>query len=38
MFLAPAIWIDGFDKFEHISASTIDLLGPDQHSVQLSAD
>ena len=31
MFLGPAIWIDGFAKFEYISVSTIDLLGPGQH-------
>ena len=32
MFLGPAIWIDGFANFGHISVSTIDLLGPGQHS------
>ena len=26
----PAIWIDGFQNFEYISVSTIDLLGPGQ--------
>ena len=35
MFLGPAIWIDGFANFEYISVSTIDLLGPGQHSFQI---
>ena len=33
MFLDPAIWIDGFCKIWYISVSTIDLLGPGQHSI-----
>ena len=36
MFLGPAIWKNRFANFEYISVSTIDLLGPGQHSENIS--